>query len=187
MMAAVPMTPSARSHAPTLETERLVLRRHRPSDLDAMAAMWADAGVTRFIGGRPFTREECWARLLRYAGLWPTLGFGYWAIEDKAEGRFLGEAGFADFKRDMTPSIEGLPEAGWVLAPSAHRKGFATEAVSAMLSWADRNPAIEKTVCIIHPDHSVSLRVAAKLGYRESARTSYNGNPIVLLERRPAR
>ena len=83
-----------------------------------MAAMWADAGVTRFISGRPFTREECWARLLRYAGLWPTLGFGYWAIEDKAEGRFLGEAGFADFKRDMTPSIEGLPEAGWVLAPS---------------------------------------------------------------------
>ena len=187
MMAAVPMTPSARSHAPTLETERLVLRRHRPSDLDAMAAMWADAGVTRFIGGRPFTREECWARLLRYAGLWPTLGFGYWAIEDKAEGRFLGEAGFADFKRDMKPSIEGLPEAGWVLAPSAHGKGFATEAVSAMLSWADRNPTIEKTVCIIHPDHSVSLRVAAKLGFRDAARTSYNGNPIVLLERRPAR
>ena len=181
------MTSSAPIYAPTIETERLVLRAHRPSDLDAMTAIWADADMTRFIGGRPFTREECWARLLRYAGLWPTLGFGYWAIEDKAEGHFVGEAGFADFKRDMTPSMEGLLEAGWVLAPWAHGRGFATEAVSAMLSWADKILMVEKTVCIIHPDHNASLRVAAKLGFRDAARTSYNGNPIVLLERQPAR
>lgn len=181
------MTFSTPTQAPTIETERLVLRAHRPSDLDAMTGMWGDAGVTRFIGGRPFSREECWARLLRYAGLWPTLGFGYWAIKDKADGRFVGEAGFADFKRTMTPSIEGLPEAGWVFAPSSHGRGFATEAVTAMLGWADKNPSIEKTVCIIHSDHSLSLRVAAKLGFREAARTSYNGNPMVLLERRPAR
>ena len=38
-------------------------------------------------------------------GLWSLLGFGYWAIEEKAAGGFVGELGFADFKRDIEPSL----------------------------------------------------------------------------------
>ena len=41
-----------------------------------------------------------------YISLWATLGFGYWAVEAKDDGRLLGQVGFADFKRDMEPSIE---------------------------------------------------------------------------------
>ncbi|TIP68911.1 MAG: GNAT family N-acetyltransferase, partial [Mesorhizobium sp.] len=61
----------------------------------------------------------------------------FWAIEDKASGRFIGEAGFHDLKRDMVPSIEGVPEAGWALVPSAHGKGFASEVVRLVLAWGD--------------------------------------------------
>ena len=49
--------------------------------------MWADPAVTRFIGGRVFNREEVWARLLRYAGHWQWMGYGFWAIEEKESGR----------------------------------------------------------------------------------------------------
>jgi RimJ/RimL family protein N-acetyltransferase len=174
------LTPPARA----LETARLTLRPHRLEDFEDSAALWADPLVTRFIGGRPFTREESWARLLRYAGHWGLLDFGYWVIREAATGRFVGEAGFADFRRDIRPGFEGAPEIGWVLAPWAHGLGFATEAARAILAWGEVRFGPVRTVCIIDPDHAASLRVAAKCGYREAARATYHGRELLLLERR---
>ena len=77
---------------PVIETERLILRGHVLEDSEASLALWTDPEVTRFIGGKPSTTEEVWPRLLRYAGHWSLLGFGYWAITEKATGRFVGEA-----------------------------------------------------------------------------------------------
>lgn len=169
--------------APTIETERTILRAHRRSDFEAYAAMQADPDVIRFIGGKPRTREESWLRFLRHPGLWSMLGFGYWVIEERATGAFIGEAGFHDMLRDMTPSIEGLPEAGWSLVGAVHGRGLATEVVRAMLGWADQHLPHDSTVCIIDPDHVVSLRLAAGLGYRQEAETIYKGSPILLLRR----
>jgi RimJ/RimL family protein N-acetyltransferase len=169
--------------APPIDTARLALRGHRPADLAESAALWADPIVIRHIGGRPFTREESWTRLLRYAGHWALLGFGYWVVRERATGRFVGEVGLADYRRDMTPSFEGTPEAGWVLAPWAHGQGFAGEAVAAALAWIDGVLRAPRTVCIIDPDNAASLRVAARAGYREQVRTTYKGEPTVLLER----
>ena len=129
--------------------------------------MWADPIVTRYIGGRPRTREESWIRFLRQFGMWPLLGFGFWAIEEKATGRFIGEAGFHDLKRDMAPSIEGIPEAGWALVPAAHGKGLATEVVRCAVAWGDDNLDAEKTVCIVDARHGGSIAVAEKCGYAE--------------------
>jgi RimJ/RimL family protein N-acetyltransferase len=168
---------------PILETERLLLRPHRVDDFDALAAVWADPLVTRHIGGRPSTGQQSWSRLLRYAGLWPLLGFGYWAVEERASGRFVGDVGFADFRREMTPSLEGAPEAGWVLAPSAHGRGLATEAVRAAVAWVDSHLEAPRTVCIVDPCHMASIRVAQKCGYVELARGSYEGEPILVLQR----
>ncbi len=166
-----------------LGTERLQLRAHRMDDFGACAAMWADQAVTRYIGGRPFSEEETWARFLRYAGLWQILRFGYWAIEEKASSRFIGECGFADFKRDMEPSIKGLPEIGWVLSPAAQGKGYATEAVRAAIAWGESNLKAERIVCVIDPENRASIRVANKCGLREYARTTYKEHPAVLFER----
>lgn len=91
--------------------------------------------VTRYIGGRPFTTEEVWTRLLRYAGHWELLGFGYWVAEEKSTGAFVGELGFADYQRDLSPRLE-VPEAGWVFVNAAHGKGYATEGVRAIHAWA---------------------------------------------------
>ena len=145
--------------------------------------MWADPVVTRHIGGRPFSREEVWSKILRYAGLWALLGFGYWAIEEKASGRFAGEVGFADFKREIEPSFAGAPEIGWALAPWAHGRGFATEAVGAAVAWSDGHFASMQTVCLIDPDNAASIRVAEKCGYREFERTKYKNQPTILFRR----
>jgi RimJ/RimL family protein N-acetyltransferase len=169
--------------APVLETERLRLRPHRTEDFDELAAMWADPLVIRHIGGRPSTKEESWSRLVRYAGHWPLFGYGYWAIEERASGRYAGDVGLADFRRDMTPSLDGAPEAGWALAPWAHGRGLATEAVRAALAWSDANLAAPATVCIIDPGNTASFRVAQKCGYVEQYRTTYKGDPTVVYRR----
>jgi RimJ/RimL family protein N-acetyltransferase len=168
---------------PVVETDRVILRGHRLDDFDAHAAMWADPAVTRFIGGKPFTREEAWARYLRYAGLWAVLGYGFWAAEEKATHRLIGSAGFHDLRRDIVPSLEGVPEAGWGLTPAAQGKGLATEIVRGMHVWSDSFFGGSKTVCIIDPDNAASLRVAAKCGYREKMRTTYHDRPTILFER----
>jgi RimJ/RimL family protein N-acetyltransferase len=173
-------------HAPELDTPRLVLRQHRVEDFEDSAAMWADPAVVRYIGGRPSTREESWHRALRTVGLWEWLGYGYWCVREKQTERFVGEIGFADFKRDMAPSIEGVPEAGWVLASWSHGQGFASEAVELVHAWMDEQ-GHARTVCIIDTEHHVSARVAARVGYREQCRTTYKSSPIVLYERRTPR
>ena len=176
-----------RMNIPTLETERLVLRGHRLEDFADSAAMWGNPGVTRYIGGRPFTLEECWARLHRYVGHWALLGYGYWTIRDRASGQFLGEVGFADFRRDLDPPFNGAPESGWALAPAAHGRGIATEAVRAIHHWGDRHFGNKRTVCMISPENVASIGVAEKCGYREYARTTYKDAASILFERVPGR
>jgi len=162
---------------PTLETARLRLRAHRVEDFPECARMWSDPNVTRNIRSTPFSAEETWSRLLRYIGHWTLLGFGYWVIEQKETGTFLGEVGFADYKRDITPSLGGMPEIGWVLAPHAHGRGFGTEAVSAVTTWGDSHFDAKRTA---------SIRVAEKCGYREFQRTTYHGSPRLMYVRDPS-
>lgn len=169
---------------PSIETPRLLLRQHRLNDLDACAAMWADPLVTRYIGGRPFSREDAWSKILRYAGHWTLLGFGYWAIFDKATGKFVGEVGFADFKREIDPPLADTPEIGWALAPAAHGRGLGTEAVAAAVQWSEQNFKGKATVCLIDPANVASLRVASKCGYRERAKLTYKNSQTLLFERR---
>jgi RimJ/RimL family protein N-acetyltransferase len=168
---------------PVLETERLELRGHRLEDFAACAAMWADPLVTRYIGGKPLTEEESWARFLRYAGHWALLGFGSWAVEEKGTGSFIGELGFADYKRNIESFTKGTPEIGWVFAAQFHAKGYASEAIRAAVCWGDGHFGSSRTACIIHPDNLASIRVAEKCGYRKFEVTSYRGQPTLMFVR----
>jgi RimJ/RimL family protein N-acetyltransferase len=114
------------------------------------------------------------------------LGFGVWVAEEKATGDFVGEIGFADYKRDLEPSLEGTPEIGWVLASQAHGRGYATEAVRAAVAWGDAHFQSTRTACIIAPENLASVRVAVKCGYRESTLATYKGRPTVMFVREPS-
>ena len=178
-----PRRTEPRTPCPVLHTARLTLGPHDVADYEASFAMWADPDVVRYIGGTPSTAEEAWGRQLRYAGLWPLVGYGYWRLLETASGRFVGEAGFGDFRRQITPSLIGVPEAGWVLAAWAHGQGLAYEAMSAILAWADGVLASRRTVCMIDPGNTASLTLAARLGYQTFAEARYKGQDARLLER----
>lgn len=171
------------TEVPVLETSRLLMRGYKAGDFAAYVAMWQDPAYYHYLSPEPLSTEEVWKMLLRSAGHWAVMGYGFWAVEEKATGQFIGAIGYADLKRNIEPAIVDTPEIGWVLAPDVHGRGYATEAVTAAVAWGDAHFHRARTVCIIHPENYPSLRVAAKFGYREYARTIYKEQPIVLLER----
>lgn len=174
---------SRASLVPTVETARLRLRGHCLEDFSPSVEMWADPVVTRYIRPTPFSEEESWARMLRHVGHWALLGYGYWVVEDKVTGKFLGEAGFANFHRDIQPPLlNNTPEAGWVLTASAHGKGYATETIAAIVVWGDSHFGAP-TACIIDQQNLASIRVAEKNGYRPKQMVSYRGEDVMLYTR----
>jgi RimJ/RimL family protein N-acetyltransferase len=169
---------------PVIQTSRLVLRAHELRDFDAYCALWADPELVRFIGGKIFSREACWSRFLRHAGHWQHMGFGYFAIEERGSGRFVGEAGFHDMRRDITPSLEGTLEAGWVLTREVQGRGYATEATEALVAWADDAFPGRRMTAIIEPANTASIRIAERLGFEVSGQGTYHGTPLTMFERR---
>ncbi|MDT9597676.1 GNAT family N-acetyltransferase [Sphingosinicella rhizophila] len=168
---------------PILETERLRLRCFREEDLAAQASMLGDEAIMQFLGGVRQSREETWRRMLAMIGCWPTFGFGYWAIERLSDGAVLGQVGFADYKRDINPSIDTLPEMGWVVARHAHGHGYAGEAVEAGLRWADAHLAGRDIVAIIDPGNEASLALAKRSGFSQYEEAMYKGAPILIFRR----
>ena len=96
-------------NAPTILTERLKLSAPQASDYEDFAATWADKEVVRFIGGEPRNAQDSWLTLARNAGLWTLLGYGPWIVRERRTGDFVGDMGFADYRRGMTPDISGSP------------------------------------------------------------------------------
>ena len=169
---------------PTLETERLTLRGPVMADFEPFAAMWADDAVIRHILPEPRPREVCWGKLLEMCGHWQLMGFGYWIVEARADGRFIGQVGFGDFKRPINPPLGSRPEAGWVLRAAEHGRGFGKEAVTCAIGWADRHLDAEETVCIFDPAHAASIRLAEKVGYRLQGMADFAGQETQVMVRR---
>jgi RimJ/RimL family protein N-acetyltransferase len=99
--------------------------------------------------------------------MWSLFGYGYWAFVERESGRFVGNGGLAQFERGIS-DLEGFPEAGWAFTPDAWGKGYATEAMTAILGWADATN-LGEIRCIIDRGNAASHNVAAKLGFTKFA------------------
>jgi RimJ/RimL family protein N-acetyltransferase len=159
----------------TLETDRLILRMLRESDLDAYAEMHADPEVMRYIGdGRPLARPLAWRNLAMMVGHWSLRGYGLWAAEERSSGALVGRIGF------WNP--EGWPgfEIGWMLRRSCWGRGYATEGARAALRYAFTGLRQGHVLSLIHPENAASIRVAQRLGERPVGSTEVNGNPALV-------
>jgi RimJ/RimL family protein N-acetyltransferase len=166
--------------APTVEAERIRLRAVRAEDADAHWAMMADPQVMTFLHGDPMGREDAFRRLLAAPGMWALFGYGYWAIERKSDGRFIGQIGLAQFRRDMEPSLDGLPEAGWMLTSDVHGQGYGREALAAMLEWAGEELPGQQIVAIIAEGNKRSMRLAESAGFKRAELSKHRGDDVVI-------
>ena len=142
-----------------LETERLILRMYRLSDFEDHFKLCADPNVMRYLlGGKPLSRLEARRHMAFLVGHWALLGYGYFAAEEKASGRFVGRIGFTN--------PEGWPgfELGWTIAPEFQGRGFATEGGRRLLEYAFNEMNRDHVISVIHPDNGPSIKVAERLG-----------------------
>jgi len=104
-------------------------------------------------------------------------------VEETATGRFAGEVGFAEFRRDLILPLAKGPEIGWVLAPWAQGRGWGAEAVRSALAWGDRTWSPPHSNCLIAPDNAPSIRLAQKNGFVEVGEIDYKSHPTLVFNR----
>ncbi|WP_342251170.1 GNAT family N-acetyltransferase [Sphingomonas sp. OTU376] len=127
-----------------LDTARLTIRPHLLDDYRDLCGLYRDQAVTRYIRGLSADGEEAWHRLLRHIGHWRALGYGMFAVRRRSDGRLIGKVGLADFHRGLGAGFDGQPEAAWLFEGEAHGKGFAAEAMPAVLEWFDATSGRDK-------------------------------------------
>ncbi len=160
---------------PVLHTDRLILRGFEPRDEEPYMALMADLEVARFLAdGRTLSRFEAWRQLAMLVGHWQLRGYGLWAVEERASGRFIGRIG--------GHNPEGWPafEIGYTLARDAWGKGYAREGAGAALAYARDTLKRDEIVSVIRPANVGSIRVATSLGAREAETIDFFGAPALV-------
>lgn len=145
------------------ETSRLIIRQLRPSDGEAMDAVFGDAEVMRYGDG---VRRPEWVRSW-IAGwvneYYPRWGFGMWAVVDRGTSAVLGYCGLSRFP-ERCAAAEA--EIGFRLARAYWGRGLATEAAMAVREYAFGRVGVSRAIAMIDPANVASLRVAEKIGMR---------------------
>jgi ribosomal-protein-alanine N-acetyltransferase len=158
-----------------VETERLLLRQWRHSDVDAYAAIVGDPDVSRFLGdGAPVDRNGAWRQMAVFSGHWRLRGYSHWALELRATGEFIGRAG------PWNPlGWPGL-EVGWAISPRHQGRGYATEAGRVALALAWENLGADRVISLIRTANAPSIAVARKLGGALSETIDFMGAPALV-------
>ena len=147
-----------------LETERLVLREFTVDDVDNLVELDADPEVVRWTPDEQTTRDQVEQEFLPYYfRLYvKTPGFGFWGVEDKITGEFLGWF-------HLRPTDEhgpDEPEIGYRLRRSAWGKGYATEGSRALIDKAFSEHPVRRVLAETSAIHVASRRVMEKSGLR---------------------
>jgi RimJ/RimL family protein N-acetyltransferase len=156
-----------------IETERLVLRPPEPEDAAAIARLFMDPEVMRFIGdGETGAYDDAVDRIERLQRAWAEDGFGTFIVVHRELGA-IGRCGLLVWdRREWRPGTrselgaDGEIELGWMLERGAWGHGFATEAAIAARDWALREVAPTRLISLIHPGNTRSMRVAERVGER---------------------
>ncbi|SED50890.1 Protein N-acetyltransferase, RimJ/RimL family [Streptomyces sp. 2224.1] len=153
-----------------LRTERLLLRAWRPSDLAPWAAMNADPEVRRYFPD-VLTREQSEASAAGFQADLDERGWGWWAVELRATGEFIGLTG-------LDPVEEHLPftgvEAGWRLTRPAWGHGYATEAARAALAFGFTTLALPDILAVTAATNLRSQAVMRRIGMTHDPADDFN-------------
>lgn len=158
-----------------LETERLLLRMWREeTDFETYAQMCADEDIMRYIGGKTMSRVEAWRHMAFHIGHWEMRGYGHWAVEEKATGKFVGRIGF------LNPVGWPAFEIGWTLDKKHWGKGFATEGARRALDYAFYELDKPHVISLIHPENKGSAAVAKRLGEEIEGKAEIMGIEVLV-------
>ncbi len=147
-----------------LRTRRLRLRPFTAGDAPAHLELYGDPEVTRQLPGGPFVGEQIEQRsrraVDRFTRHWAEKGFGVFAVEELASGRFLGQCGLNTI--DELDEVEIL----YALERAAWGQGLATEAARAAIAFGFEDARLPRIIAVTRPEHAASRGVMENLGMR---------------------
>ena len=148
------------THIPQLNTERLYLRRILPSDAMNMFAYSKEAAVTEFLLWEPHPDEDYTRQYVEYLQERYELGDYFdWAIVHAESRSMIGTCGFTRILPE-----ERAAEIGYVLNPSFRGKGYAREALSAVLNFGFATLGLHRIYARIIRENQPSIRLAEACG-----------------------
>jgi RimJ/RimL family protein N-acetyltransferase len=139
-------------------TERLVLRPFRESDLEPWAALNADPEVIEYLG-EPLSREDCDRTAAAINEQYASEGFGFLAVERRADGAFLGACGLS--REQWYP--DDL-EIGWRLAREHWGHGYAAEAAASWMEHGFTTMGLPRIIAVTDSPNQRSIAVMRRLG-----------------------
>ena len=145
-----------------VETDRLLLRRWRPDDLEALGRVFAKPEVWWFPFQRGWTADETEAFLWHKLDEWESRGWSQWAVIEKGSDALIGFLGLCPpgFLPEVMPTVE----VGWRLDPDYWGRGLATEGGRAALDAGFTILGLDEIVSIYEPENLASGRVMQHLG-----------------------
>lgn len=155
------------SHVVRIETARLLLRPFAATDRDALARLYADDVVMRYmLQGRGLAptaaQERAKSNIHNFNDHWSRRGHGVWAVADRASGRLLGQCGLR-----WIPEAEAT-ELLYLFAKTVWGRGLATEAGRAAVGFAFRQTSLAALIAVTDPQNTASRRVLGKLGFHDA-------------------
>jgi RimJ/RimL family protein N-acetyltransferase len=139
-----------------IETDRLLLRRPIPDDIEGLIEVHSHPDVERWMDRFDRAVADDW--LARVEHGWLERGYGRMVILDRATGQMLGRGGL-EWMDDS-----GEVELGWTLRREAWGHGYAPETARGVAEWAFGDLAMEQLTSRIEPANERSRKVAAGLG-----------------------
>lgn len=143
-----------------LKIDGFAMRPIQTSDLDALAAIWANPEVTRFLPSRgvPISREKTEKSLHSFVEHWQQRGYGIWAIVEDDSSQMVGYCGlrYLDELNEV--------EVAYCLAQDYWGRGITTQAAKASISYGFNTANLDKVIAMALPENQASRRVIEKAG-----------------------
>jgi ribosomal-protein-alanine N-acetyltransferase len=144
-----------------LETERLILRRLLPEDLDDLFALYRDPEIRRYFPEGTLTYEETQEELEWFLNGHPEHPeLGLWATIHKETHQFIGRCGLLPWTIDGQYDVE----VAYLLSKAYWRQGLGTEVARAILNYGFEQLRLSRLICLIDPDNQASIKVAQNIG-----------------------
>jgi ribosomal-protein-alanine N-acetyltransferase len=160
-----------------LETERLVLRRLLPSDLDDLYALYRDEEIRRYFPEGVLSYAETQEELAWFLNGHPEHPeLGLWATIHKPSQRFIGRCGLLPWVIDGRFEVE----VAYLLDKAFWGQGLATEAGKALVRYGFEQLQRERLICLIDPQNQASINVAERIGMHFERATEDDKGPFLL-------
>jgi RimJ/RimL family protein N-acetyltransferase len=147
-----------------VETDRLRLRSLEPDDAEGLFKVYGDAETMRHVGrtGRPVVDLAAAHRAVEtLRGNEAAHGFSLWALDESEGDPLVGVAGLA-----MVEGVGPEVEAAYILRRDRWGRGYATEALRAVLEIGHEQLGLGRIVALAYAENDPSRRVMEKAGMR---------------------